>query len=120
MTQDQRPNPFSYTPPGTPPAYHLSTAVINRNDPVSASARARSERQTADSAPGSRAAVAVACTNCRSRHLKCDGKQPCSRCVAEKINDCSYMKSRRGWKGPRKQDQSLAYSTVTSVSNTSK
>lgn len=53
-----------------------------------------------------RVAVAVACVQCRSRHLKCDGATRCSRCVAEGIA-CSYVKSRRGWKGPRKSSQRL-------------
>jgi hypothetical protein len=51
-----------------------------------------------------RAAVAVACVQCRSRHLKCDGAARCARCVAEGIS-CSYVKSRRGWKGPRKSSR---------------
>jgi hypothetical protein len=81
--------------------------------PISGAGRARADRQTSDSTPTSRAAVAVACTNCRSRHLKCDGQQPCSRCLQEGLTECSYMKSRRGWKGPRKQDSVGAYSTIS-------
>ncbi|KAJ4988868.1 hypothetical protein SVAN01_05675 [Stagonosporopsis vannaccii] len=55
-----------------------------------------------------RASVAVACVPCRSRHLKCDGGVRCSRCRADGV-DCTYIKSRRGWKGKRKnkpEDQS--------------
>ncbi|KAL0936185.1 C6 transcription factor [Colletotrichum truncatum] len=38
----------------------------------------------------------LACLPCRSRHLKCDGKQPqCSRCV-EFEKPCHYAPSRRG------------------------
>ncbi|ORY15715.1 hypothetical protein BCR34DRAFT_162800 [Clohesyomyces aquaticus] len=48
-----------------------------------------------------RASVAVACVPCRSRHLKCDGGVRCSRCKADGV-DCTYIKSRRGWKGKRK------------------
>jgi hypothetical protein len=48
-----------------------------------------------------RASVAVACVPCRSRHLKCDGGVRCSRCRADNV-DCTYIKSRRGWKGKRK------------------
>lgn len=48
-----------------------------------------------------RASVAVACVPCRSRHLKCDGGVRCSRCRADGV-DCTYIKSRRGWKGKRK------------------
>lgn len=48
-----------------------------------------------------RASVAVACVPCRSRHLKCDGGVRCSRCRTDGV-DCTYIKSRRGWKGKRK------------------
>lgn len=48
-----------------------------------------------------RASVAVACVPCRSRHLKCDGGVRCSRCRADGV-ECTYIKSRRGWKGKRK------------------
>ncbi|CUS09970.1 unnamed protein product [Tuber aestivum] len=47
--------------------------------------------------------VANACTECRGRHLKCDAGVPsCGRCVADG-RECSYVKSRRGWKGSRRQ-----------------
>ncbi|KAF2430088.1 hypothetical protein EJ08DRAFT_649886 [Tothia fuscella] len=49
-----------------------------------------------------KAFIQVACLPCRSRHLKCDGGVRCSRCVTEN-NICSYVKSRRGWKGSRKR-----------------
>lgn len=45
--------------------------------------------------------VSVACVACRSRHLKCDGGSPCSRCKADST-ECNYVKSRRGWR-PRKR-----------------
>ena len=48
-----------------------------------------------------RASVAVACVPCRSRHLKCDGGVRCSRCRTDNV-ECTYIKSRRGWKGKRK------------------
>jgi hypothetical protein len=91
-----------------------------RSRPVSNAGQTRADRQTADSTSTSRAAVAVACTNCRSRHLKCDGQQPCGRCVQEGLPECSYMKSRRGWKGPRKQDSVGAYSRMSTVPTQSK
>ncbi|KAK6340958.1 hypothetical protein TWF696_009271 [Orbilia brochopaga] len=47
--------------------------------------------------------VPLACTECRSRHLKCDAGTPsCSRCVTDR-RDCVYVKSRRGWKGSRRR-----------------
>ena len=40
--------------------------------------------------------AALACAQCRSRHLKCDGGKPvCRRCAVEG-SECHYMPSRRG------------------------
>lgn len=66
--------------------------------------------------------VALACTECRSRHLKCDAGSPsCSRCLADK-RDCNYIKSRRGWKGTRRKktatDGAAAAKTVLSGTDT--
>ncbi|KAK6521255.1 hypothetical protein TWF506_001479 [Arthrobotrys conoides] len=58
--------------------------------------------------------VPLACTECRSRHLKCDAGTPsCSRCVTD-TRDCIYVKSRRGWKGSRRRTS--AQSRAGSVS----
>lgn len=52
--------------------------------------------------------VANACTECRARHLKCDAGVPsCGRCLADR-RECSYVKSRRGWKGSRRQKVAAA------------
>jgi hypothetical protein len=48
-----------------------------------------------------RTTVPSACVQCRSKHLKCDGLIPCTRCSANSF-DCLYVRSRRGFKGPRK------------------
>ncbi|OAA38608.1 glucoamylase [Metarhizium rileyi] len=45
--------------------------------------------------------VPAACLACRSKHLKCDGHTPCTRCVNTQ-NECVYVASRRGYKGPRR------------------
>jgi hypothetical protein len=79
----------------TPPA-QLQTP---RSD--SAQAQAAKDAQNAANAAANRTSVAVACVPCRSRHLKCDGGVRCSRCRADGV-DCTYIKSRRGWKGKRK------------------
>lgn len=43
----------------------------------------------------------LACTYCRSKHLRCDAKSPsCSRCRLDK-RDCHYLQSKRGHKRPR-------------------
>ncbi|KAK3295613.1 uncharacterized protein B0H64DRAFT_417276 [Chaetomium fimeti] len=37
----------------------------------------------------------------RGKHLKCDGNTPCSRCTSSN-QECLYVPSRRGYKGPRR------------------
>lgn len=62
-----------------------------------------------------RATVPSACVQCRSKHLKCDGLNPCTRCSANAF-ECLYVKSRRGFKGPRRNGaQSKASSTPASA-----
>jgi hypothetical protein len=41
------------------------------------------------------------CVGCRSKHLKCDGLVPCTRCASNGF-ECVYVRSRRGFKGPRR------------------
>ncbi|TVY22851.1 Transcription factor [Lachnellula hyalina] len=48
-----------------------------------------------------RITVPSACVPCRSKHLKCDGLSPCTRCSSNGF-ECLYVRSRRGFKGPRK------------------
>lgn len=38
----------------------------------------------------------LACLACRSRHVKCDGKQPCCSRCASTARECNYTRSRRG------------------------
>ncbi|KAL3953726.1 hypothetical protein ACCO45_011682 [Purpureocillium lilacinum] len=45
--------------------------------------------------------VPAACLACRSKHLKCDGQNPCARCLSSQ-SECVYVASRRGYKGPRR------------------
>jgi hypothetical protein len=51
--------------------------------------------------PRERATVPSACVQCRSKHLKCDGLSPCTRCSSNSF-ECVYVRSRRGFKGPRR------------------
>ena len=53
-----------------------------------------------------RATVPSACVQCRSKHLKCDGLNPCTRCSSNSFQ-CVYVRSRRGFKGPRKNGKAL-------------
>jgi hypothetical protein len=62
--------------------------------------------QKESNANQARASVAVACVPCRSRHLKCDGGVRCSRCRTDNV-ECTYIKSRRGWKGKRKNKDDM-------------
>ena len=61
----------------------------------------------------SRAPALLACTECRTRHLKCDAGQPvCGRCITDQ-RECRYVQSRRGYKGPRKRPFSFAFDIPT-------
>jgi hypothetical protein len=73
-----------------------------RSDSGKSAHSAQNGQTNGQSNTQNRASVAVACVPCRSRHLKCDGGVRCSRCRAEGV-DCTYIKSRRGWKGKRKR-----------------
>ncbi|TVY92672.1 hypothetical protein LAWI1_G001778 [Lachnellula willkommii] len=48
-----------------------------------------------------RVTVPSACVPCRSKHLKCNGLSPCTRCSSNGF-ECYYVVSRRGFKGPRR------------------
>ncbi|KAL4860986.1 hypothetical protein BDV12DRAFT_180877 [Aspergillus spectabilis] len=55
----------------------------------------------------------LACTECRLRHLKCDGQLPhCSRCLLSNL-PCQYLKSRRG--GKRKYTAAVQASRSTAT-----
>lgn len=58
-----------------------------------------------------RITVPSACVQCRSKHLKCDGLSPCTRCSSNSF-ECIYVRSRRGFKGPRKNAQNKVATTV--------
>ncbi|KPM37149.1 hypothetical protein AK830_g9423 [Neonectria ditissima] len=64
---------------------------------------------------GSRATVRapLACTSCRTRHVKCDSELPsCGRCQQEG-STCFYPKSRRGIKEQAKRDMIKEEFTLT-------
>ncbi|KAH9863822.1 hypothetical protein J1614_009754 [Plenodomus biglobosus] len=84
---------------GTPPA---QTPQFDSDKRGSQNSHRNNQKAPNDSQ--SRASVAVACVPCRSRHLKCDGGVRCSRCRADNV-ECTYIKSRRGWKGKRKNKE---------------
>lgn len=46
----------------------------------------------------------LACLSCRSKHLKCDAKQPtCDRCATNYL-ECIYVRSKRGYAGRKKPE----------------
>ncbi|KAF2017565.1 hypothetical protein BU24DRAFT_152763 [Aaosphaeria arxii CBS 175.79] len=76
-------------------------SVHSNSTPPAQTPKSDSNAQNGRAAQPARTSVAVACVPCRSRHLKCDGGVRCSRCRSEGA-ECTYIKSRRGWKGKRK------------------
>ena len=62
-----------------------------------------------------RMTVPSACVQCRSKHLKCDGLSPCTRCSSNSF-ECVYVRSRRGFKGPRRNGANGTPSKASSVS----
>lgn len=63
-----------------------------------------------------RITVPSACVACRSKHLKCDGLSPCSRCSTNEY-ECIYVRSRRGFKGPRRNGPQNKTTVTTTQSN---
>jgi hypothetical protein len=83
---------------GTPPA------VPSVSPPSGLGKQGQRHESVASTTPDNnrdRGTVPSACVQCRSKHLKCDGLTPCTRCSANSF-DCTYVKSRRGFKGPRR------------------
>lgn len=87
---------MSLSVPYPPPAYNAESAY----NPTQNQAKTR-------------APALLACTECRTRHLKCDAGQPvCGRCISDQ-RECRYVQSRRGYKGPRKRPFSFAFDIPT-------
>ncbi|RDL37212.1 Zn2 DNA-binding protein [Venustampulla echinocandica] len=90
-------SPSSDQPPGTRDERQLSISSSEQNKDKD------KERMT----------VPSACVQCRSKHLKCDGLSPCTRCSSNGL-ECVFVRSRRGFKGPRKNGaQKAAGSAAT-------
>ncbi|KAL2881091.1 hypothetical protein SGCOL_003381 [Colletotrichum sp. CLE4] len=83
------------------------------NAPSSATSDSRSQGQQPPVV-----AVPAACLACRSKHLKCDGQNPCSRCLSSQ-SECVYVASRRGYKGPRRNNTANPNKRARSSSPTS-
>ena len=91
-------NMESIVPVETPPTL---SSVSPPSGPENQGQRQASLASTTPDSNRDRATVPSACVQCRSKHLKCDGLTPCTRCSANSF-DCLYVKSRRGFKGPRR------------------
>jgi len=84
-------------------------AQLTAQNPAITAAQSAAPTGTRRAAP-STPPVPLACTECRLRHLKCDAGVPtCGRCRSEN-RQCTYIKSRRGWKG-RKRKGTLGTNT---------
>ncbi|ETS86023.1 hypothetical protein PFICI_04048 [Pestalotiopsis fici W106-1] len=82
-------------PPPPPPPTATATAATAAATTTTAAPSATGEpKQSGPTVP-------AACLACRSKHLKCDGGNPCARCQASE-SICQYVASRRGYKGPRR------------------
>lgn len=69
----------------------------------------RDDGQQSAKSDANRNTVPAACIACRTKHLKCDGKVPCSRCATSGLSavSCTYVRSRRGYKGPRRNTKQV-------------
>lgn len=107
------PLPLAETPvagpslsPSSDEAYGPDPNESDRHGSISSSVSQPSTHSQPDQAKDKekekeRATVPSACVQCRSKHLKCDGLSPCTRCSSNSF-ECVYVRSRRGFKGPRR------------------
>jgi hypothetical protein len=88
------------------PAVEVATVSPPSSTTTSSDTQAQDEGQppTGSAQSKDRITVPSACIQCRSKHLKCDGLTPCTRCSSNSF-ECLYVKSKRGFKGPRKISQ---------------
>ncbi|CAK7199062.1 hypothetical protein SEUCBS139899_001730 [Sporothrix eucalyptigena] len=112
LQQQQPPTP-SVTGPGSVASTVTPTQSVYDDGNTAGSNTSPSETSPVTAAPDNRSpagqpqpftAVPTACLGCRSKHLKCDGQVPCSRCKIAEM-ECVYIASRRGYKGPRKPNK---------------
>ncbi|KAI9056079.1 hypothetical protein LZ554_001008 [Drepanopeziza brunnea f. sp. 'monogermtubi'] len=75
--------------------------ITSASPSIRPNSQSQSPSQSTTAKEKERVTVASACVQCRSKHLKCDGLQPCSRCSSNSF-ECEYVRSRRGFKGPRR------------------
>lgn len=85
---------------------HSQDSSDGREDPSSGPVRSKASDAAGLSKNQVAAPVKSACTFCRSRKSRCNGKQPCAACINRgRTDDCVYTISRRGGKPKPKGDQ---------------
>lgn len=100
VDDDQSLSPLSqFGDSGTNGKESPSSGPIRKTDPSTST----SARSTGGGSSSSKASIAApvksACTFCRSRKSRCNGKQPCAACINRgRTDDCVYTISRRGGK----------------------
>ncbi|KAJ4253285.1 hypothetical protein NW762_010440 [Fusarium torreyae] len=88
----QRQPSAEHTPQGTAAGNPTPTSVQSSNTPSTASGTATNITHTQNSKRRRGLGVVTpnACTECRKKRAKCDGKRPCGRCKAQKDVECVY------------------------------
>ena len=97
----------SQAPSLTPiPYLSFSDSGASSSTPPRGNQNATDNAEGSKSTPGKPAAprTARACSSCNRQKLRCDGQQPCQRCVSLKITElCEYLPSMRGKTRKRKK-----------------
>ncbi|KAK2795958.1 hypothetical protein FQN50_009663 [Emmonsiellopsis sp. PD_5] len=78
----------------------------------------RSKQRKLESPKSPKKRVSTTCTNCRERHLKCDGGPICSRCRADD-RPCVFVISRRGRRPSMKADTAKRVARLSDISDKS-
>jgi Fungal Zn(2)-Cys(6) binuclear cluster domain len=105
----------AHVPLESPTTAHSSTSPSSEGDTHNERQASLASTSTRADQSKERITVPSACVQCRSKHLKCDGLNPCTRCSSNSF-ECIYVRSRRGFKGPRRNGANGAPTKVTAVS----
>ncbi|EFQ24909.1 uncharacterized protein GLRG_00053 [Colletotrichum graminicola M1.001] len=103
---------------GSPNPLRVVPDPESSTDRDSPNARSSATSETRSQTAQPVIAVPAACLGCRGKHLKCDGQNPCSRCQSSQ-SECIYVASRRGYKGPRRNNTANPNKRARSSSPTS-
>ncbi|KAL2270354.1 hypothetical protein VTJ83DRAFT_2538 [Remersonia thermophila] len=95
--QPKQPPPNQHQPLNQPPNQQPAATAASTTTTTTTSTTTATPAAAGATVPS----VPSACLACRGKHLKCDGTNPCARCIASGV-ECRYVPSRRGYKGPRR------------------